>query len=220
MWVRNRTGNSISLMVNVHLQSRSVKKPRPRPRGNYLAQPICGRLCLSLVFCLLVISMIPGTAAGQGDFADEYQLKAAMLYNLAQFVEWPASAYPDSQAPILLCILGRDPFGNFLTSTVLKQTVNGRPVLVFHPHDQEVRGCHVLYISSSERKTVAQIFSNLNGSSVLTVGEMTQFATHGGMIQFSLENQQVRFDINTDAASRAGLKISSKLLVLAQIVKN
>src|ERR1700686_1187095 len=103
-------------MVNMYLQSCSVKKPRARPGGNFLARPICARLRLSLVFCLLLISMIPRTAAGQGDSADEYELKAAMLYNLTQFVEWPASAYPDPQAPVLLCILGRDPFGSLLTS--------------------------------------------------------------------------------------------------------
>lgn len=165
-------------------------------------------------------SMMPRTTAGQADSAGEYELKAAMLYNLTQFVEWPASAYPDLHAPILLCILGRDPFGSSLTATVLRKTVNGRPVLIRHPqNDKEARGCHVLYISSSERKATAQIYATLNGSSVLTVGEMTQFAAHGGMIQFSLEDQQVRFDINLDAASRAGLKISSKLLVLARIVK-
>jgi hypothetical protein len=177
---------------------------------------------MSLVFLLLLAhSMVPRIAAGQEDSTGEYELKAAMLYNLTHFVEWPASAYPDPQAPLLLCILGKDPFGSILTSTLLKKTVNGRPVLLLHPqNDKEVRGCHVLYISSSERKTIAQIFSTLNGSSILTVGEMTQFAAHGGMIQFSLEDQQVHFDINLDATSRAGLKISSKLLQLARIVKD
>jgi hypothetical protein len=165
--------------------------------------------------------MIPRIAAGQADSAGEYELKAAMLYNLTRFVEWPPSAYPDPQAPIFLCILGKDPFGSSLTSLVLKQTVNGRLVLIRHPeNDKAVRGCHVLYISSSERKTIVQIFSTLKGSSVLTVGEMSQFAAHGGMIQFSLEDQQVRFAINLDAASQAGLKISSRLLVLARIIKD
>lgn len=208
------------MMINMYLQSRSVKKPRARPGGNFSARPICGRLRLSLVFCLLGSLLIPGTVAGQGDSAEEYELKAAMLHNLTQFVEWPASAYPNPQAPLLLCILGRDPFGSVLTSRILKRPVNGRPVLVLYPHDQEIRGCQVLYISSSVRKTTAQIFSTLKGSSVLTVGEMTQFAARGGMVQFALEDQKVRFDINLDAASRAGLKISSKLLALAQIVKN
>lgn len=87
-------------------------------------------------------------------------------------------------------------------------------------NDKEIRGCHILYMSSFERKTAAQVLSTLNGSSVLTVGEMTKFAAHGGMIQFSLEDHQVRFDSNLDAASRARLKISSKLLALAEIVKN
>ena len=208
-------------MVNMYLQSLSVKKPRARPGGNFLARPTCRRLRLSLVFCLLVSSMILRTAAGQGGSAEEYELKAAMLYNLTQFVEWPASAYPNPQAPILLCIIGRDPFGSALTSVALKKAVNGRPLLIFHPQiDKDVRGCQILYISSSERKTTPQIFSTLDGASVLTVGEMTQFAANGGMIQFSLADQQVHFDINLEAASRAGLKISSKLLVLAQIVKN
>lgn len=161
------------------------------------------------------------TAGAQEDSVDEYKLKAAMLYHLKEFVEWPASAYLDRHSPILLCILGQDPFANSLDSTILKETDNGRLVLIRHLHNEtEIPGCHILYISSSERKTTAHIFSALNGSSTLTVGEMAQFAAHGGIIQFSLEEQHVRFDINLDAASRAGLRISSKLLALAQIVKN
>jgi hypothetical protein len=83
-----------------------------------------------------------------------------------------------------------------------------------------IHGCHVVYISSSERKSVAEIFSSLKGTSVLSVGEMAQFAARGGMIQFSLEEKQVRFEINLDAVSRAELKISSRLLMLARIVKD
>jgi len=209
-------------MVNMRLQSRSAKKPHAPPAGTFLARPIFERLRASLVFCLLLVhSMIPGTAAGQGGSVEEYKLKAAMLYNLTYFVEWPPSAYPDPRAPILLCILGRDPFENSLTSIALRQPVKGRPVRIFHPqNDKEVRGCQILYISSSERRTITQIYSTLNGSGVLTVGEMARFAANGGMIQFSLEDQQVRFDINLDAASRAGLMISSKLLALARIVKD
>ena len=209
-------------MIRMQQQSRSVNEPRAWPGGKLLARPVGELLRVPLLFCLLLAhSMAPKIAAGQGDSAGEYELKAAMLYNLTRFVEWPPSAYPDPQAPILLCILGRDPFGSSLTSIVSRQTVNGRPVLLRHPqNDKDVRGCHVLYISSSERKTTAQILSTLKGSGVLTVGEMTQFAARGGMIQFSLQDQQVRFDINLDAASRAGLKISSRLLLLARIVKD
>jgi hypothetical protein len=81
---------------------------------------------------------------------------------------------------------------------------------------KEIRGCQVLYISSSEKKDIVQLLSTLKGASVLTVGEMAQFAARGGMIQFSLEEKQVRFDINLEEASQAGLKISSKLLTLRE----
>ena len=180
------------------------------------------RLFRPLVLCLLAAcAPSPQVALGQTDSAGEYELKAAMLYNLTRFVEWPSSVYPDSQTPTILCILGRDPFANALTSIVSSQTVDGRHLEVRHVQNvREIRGCQVLYISSSEKKDIVQLLSTLKGTSVLTVGEMAQFAARGGMIQFSLEEKQVRFDINLDEASQAGLKISSKLLTLSRIVKD
>jgi uncharacterized protein DUF4154 len=173
-------------------------------------------------FCLVLVhAFTPGIAAGQQDSAGEYELKAAMLHNLTRFVEWPTSAYADAQAPTVLCILGQDPFGSSLASIVSRQAVNGRRTEIRHiSNDKEIRGCHVLYISSSERKSIVAILSTLKGASVLTVGETAQFAARGGMIQFSLEEKQVHFEINLEAASEADLKISSRLLVLARIVKD
>ena len=204
--------------MNLHRQS--LKKTRDGPWGRFFARLMRGRPIVPLVFCLVHL-LTPSTAAGQGNSVDEYKLKTAMLYSLINFVEWPDSAYSDRQAPIQLCILGRDPFESSLTSTATQETANGRIVLVRQlQNDKDLRSCQVLYISSSERKIAERILSTLTGSSVLTVGETTQFAEHGGMIQFSLEDQRVHFEINLDAASRAGLKISSKLLALAQIVKS
>jgi YfiR/HmsC-like len=204
----------------MNLQRRSLKKPTALTRGTFLDRLIRGLRIVPFVFFLVHI-LVPRTADGQEDFVDEYKLKAAMLYNLTHFVEWPESAYPDRHAPIFLCILGQDPFASSLTSTLPKETDNGRPVLIRRlQSEKETPGCHILYISSSERKSAAYIFATLNGASILTVGEMTQFAAHGGIIQFSMEDQHVRFDINVDAASRAGIRISSKLLALAQIVRN
>ena len=159
-------------------------------------------------------------AAAQGS-ANEYEVKAAILYNLTRFVEWPSSAYADAQAPIILCLAGHDPFGPYLASLTSKETVNGRPVQIRHIRgNTDLNGCHILYISSSERKNVISILAALKGSSVLTVGEMAQFATRGGMVQFELEEKQVHFDINLDASVQAQLKISARLLVLAKIVKD
>lgn len=144
-----------------------------------------------------------------------------MLYNLMQFVEWPSSAYSDAHSPSVLCVLGWNPFGDSLASLVSDKVVDGRHVETRHvTHGEQIRGCHVLYISSSERKHLPQVFSNLSGATVLTVGEMSHFAERGGMIQFALEEQQVHFEVNVDAASRSGLTISARLLALAHIVNS
>jgi hypothetical protein len=160
-------------------------------------------------------------ASAQSGQVGEYELKATILYNLSRFVEWPSSAYADPQAPTVLCILGQDPFGDSLKALGQKQDSNGRPMAIRQlKKENSIRECHVLYISTSERKTLTQILSRLKGSSVLTVGEMSQFAMQGGIIQFTLEDKQVHFEINLDAASRMTLKISSRLLVLARIVQD
>lgn len=174
-----------------------------------------------LLLCIvLALVLVPEAALAQ-DSAGEYELKAAMLFNLTRFVEWPTAAYADAQAPTVLCILGRDPFGDSLTSMASGQSAGGRAVQIRRiANSKETRGCHVVYISSSERKNIAQILAVLKGTSVLTVGEMGQFAARGGMIQFSLEEKQVRFEVNLEAASEADLKISSRLLVLARVVKD
>jgi len=200
---------------------RSGKRPWSRRWGGLPAALISRRSRVFLVLQLVLVALAvnPRKAAAQEDSAGEYELKAALFYNLMRFVDWPDSAYAGPQAPIVVCILGRDPFGDSLASLAPKQAANGRPALIHRiQQDKDTRDCHVLYISSSERKNLAHILSTLNGSSILTVGEIARFATRGGMIQFGLQDKQVRFDINLAAASRVGLKISSRLLVLARIV--
>ncbi|HKW63972.1 MAG TPA: YfiR family protein [Candidatus Acidoferrum sp.] len=200
-------------------KKRAANEPR-HWRESRLAGRAARALRLDLLLCLvLALVFVPETALAQ-DSAGEYELKAAMLLNLTRFVEWPASAHADAQTPMVLCILGRDPFGDSLTSIASNPGASGRAVQIRRiAHGKEIRGCHVVYISSSERKDIAQILARLKGTSVLTVGEMAQFAARGGMIQFSLEEKQVRFEVNLEAASESELKISSRLLVLARIVK-
>lgn len=200
-------------------QRRSQSEPPSRRRGRPAARSLRGLRIVPLAFCLLQVLAFKTAAAQEGP-VDEYKLKAAILYNLTYFVEWPDSA-SSRQAPIVLCILGQDPFASSIASTIPQKTHDDRPVLVRHVQsDKKFSGCHILYIGSSERKSAAHIFSSLGGSSTLTVGETAQFAAQGGMIQFSVEDQRVRFDINVNATSRAGLKISSKLLALSQVVRN
>ena len=207
-------------MILANKQTHCASEPRARRESKLRSRFRRGLFRMLLVFCVaLAHGFAPTPAVGQ-ESAGEYELKAAMFYNLTRFVEWPPSAYADPQAPTALCILGRDPFGESLTSLIAGRVENGRPLVIRHlRNDKETAACQVLYISSSEKKNIASIFKSLRGACVLTVGEMAEFAARGGMIQFSLEEKQVRLEINLEAASEADIRISSRLLVLARIVK-
>src|SRR5437899_6860845 len=193
------------------------------------ARPVWPRaLCVSTGKVLALILVAAGALTGgipqagtQSEPPTEYQIKAAFLYNFAKFVEWPADAFADPHAPIVLGVVGEDPFGSVLDKIVLGKTVNGRGLVIKRlKPGSDLRNCHILFVSSSERKHMSQILESLQGSSVLTVGETDRFAQSGGVINFIFEENKVRFEINSETAARAGLKISSKLLALARIVTN
>jgi hypothetical protein len=149
----------------------------------------------------------------------EYQVKAAYLFNFLKFVEYPGESFTDSLAPIVIGVVGDDPFGDALPQVVLGKTVQGRDLVIrLYRNGEDLRGAHILFISASERKRLPMILSGLRGSSVLTVSDAAGFLEAGGMIQFLNENDRVRFAINVDATSRAKLKMSSKLLSLAKVV--
>ena len=146
----------------------------------------------------------------------EYELKAAFLFNFAKFVEWPPDAYADTNAPIVIGILGENVFGNNLQKIINDRKVNNRG-FQFRNFDSptDATNCQILFISASKKNDFAKIISTLHNASVLTVSETDGFLKAGGMINFLLEGNNVRFQISDDAAKKARLKISSKLLSLA-----
>jgi hypothetical protein len=151
---------------------------------------------------------------------DEYRVKAAFLYNFAKFVEWPALTDKTGKNPLRICVLGQDPFGSVLGDTVNGKTVLGRPFLVTNvPNVSQAATCQILFISASEQKRIRSIIVQLRTPGVLTVGETEGFANQGGIVNFKLESGRVRLEINVEAAEQAKLRISSKVLSLAQIVK-
>jgi YfiR/HmsC-like len=150
--------------------------------------------------------------------ASEYQVKAAFLYNFAKFVEWPAGGGAD--APLVIGVLGKDPFGGEIDRAVEGKTVNGRRLTIKRFSSLEAyEYCHILFVSSSERNKLPQIIAAVRNSSVLTVSETDRFAHIGGIINFVTIENRIRFEINQAAAERAGLKISSKLLSLGRVVR-
>jgi len=175
----------------------------------------------SLVSRLSLILAWGGTAvAGPLPSMDEYQVKAAFLYNFAKFVVWPAPRLGGANDSIEICILGSDPFGDLLDASVHGKRVEGRPFVVRRTPDvRKAFGCHILFVSSSERKKVNAILAEVRSCGILTIGEVEGFAAQGGVINFKLESGRVRFEINVDAAEQQGLRISSKLLSLAEVVK-
>ena len=162
---------------------------------------------------LLVLFATPQEAA------PEYELKAAFLYNFATYADWPADAFPDPRAPFRVGVCGKDPFGPLLEEAFLGKTVGGRPIVVKRsPEVADLGSCQLVFVPASERTSRALLA--LEGTRALTVGEREGFAQEGGCVNFYLEGKRVRFEINPEAAKRAGLKISSKLLRLARIVKD
>ena len=177
---------------------------------------------LGLVIGLLIASQAAGLDRGslaraQDAQPTEYEVKAAFLYNFARFIEWPADAFDGPQTPLVIGILGEDPFGSALDDIIARKTVRGRAVVVRRLHrDQDLRGCHLLFISASEKKRLPEILLSLRGSTVVTVSEIDRFIYSGGTINLLVENSRVRFEVNLDAAARARAKISAKLLALAR----
>ena len=170
---------------------------------------------LRVVSCLLVLLIASAVSAAT---PGEYEVKAVFLFNFTQFVEWPSSAFAGSDAPLVIGVLGEDPFGSALDQAVVGETINGRPLAVRRYRSaDEVSGCHILFVGVSKTK-LATTLAQLRPRSILTVSDLPDFARQGGIIQFVTVANRIRLQINLDAATQARLTISSKLLRPSEIV--
>lgn len=142
----------------------------------------------------------------------EYDVKAACVANFTQFVKWPDKAFSDAGAPFTIGILGDDPFGGVLEKLVQGKTVSGRKIVIRRARKAEdLRNCHLVFISKSEQARIAECLGAFHGGTALIVGETDQFTRQGGMIGFWMQGKTVRFSINSGAAQRAALELSSRL---------
>ena len=150
----------------------------------------------------------------------EYRVKLAFLYNFAQFIQWPPEAFPGPSAPLLICVAGPNPFQGGIEQGLRGRQVGGHPISVIKlKSGDDLRGCHIIFVRASEKKAEARILTALKGASTLTVGESAGFADLGGVINLTLDENKLRLEVNLDAATQTRLRISSKLLALAKIVK-
>jgi hypothetical protein len=167
-------------------------------------------------------SVLHASCAWAGDDANvEYKVKATFLAGFSQFVEWPKEALGPTDAPIVIGVLGEDPFGDFLEQAAARKTANGRAIQIkrFQDPAKAAAGSHILFISTSEKNRLPKIFQELKDKPILTVSEMPAFVREGGMIRFVLRDERVQLEINPQTAESCKLRISSKLLRLANIVE-
>src|ERR1700736_1028474 len=159
-------------------------------------------------------------ALSQNEEGAEYSVKLGFLYNFTKFIEWPPDSFRDPGAPLAICIVGHDPFRQDLEAELRTRKVGDHPVEVRTrtPNDK-LSVCHIVFVPATEKNQAGGILRGLQGSRTLTVGETEGFAVLGGIINLTVEDNKVHFEINRLAADRAGLKISSKLLRIAKIVK-
>ena len=204
------------MMQNRWLNKTANSKKSPLPISG-----AWGRRSLRLVLLPLLCALVcfGGSNPAESHSAQEYEVKAVFLYNFAKFVEWSPGALGSPDEPLIIAVIGKDPFGRAL-DLIKDKTVGGRTILIRRFAGIEDLGkCHILFIASSDREEVSHIVRATKNLSILTVGELKGMGATGVVINFIIENSKVRFEINPDAANRAGLKISSHLLKLARIIR-
>jgi hypothetical protein len=150
----------------------------------------------------------------------EYQLKAVFLYNFTQFVEWPEEVFAESDSPLVIGILGKDPFGSYLEEIVQGEARNGHAILVQrYSNVKQIINCHILFIEPAFTSKEEIVLKELKDKKILTVSDGNNFIKHGGMIRFANERNKIKLQINLSAVRKSDITISSKLLRLSEIIE-
>lgn len=181
------------------------------------------RMLVGFALCWLAVLWLGFCWAGSSSNEDrpartEYEVKAAFLLKLPNFVNWPTNAFSSVDAPLVVGILGKDPFGKVIDELARAARLRGRPVMVCRLRTVKEaidKNCHVLFVASSEKDAVEEIVAGIGDRPILTAGDAPGLTTHGIMINFVVTNKTVKFEINEKRAREAGLRISSQLLDLA-----
>lgn len=160
-----------------------------------------------LLACLCLCSAVRAADA------TEYEIKAAFIYNLINFTQWPGTVFESQSAPLRVCVVGRDPFGTTLQETLAGERIGPRPISLERPALQAARQCHVIFVSEGTAPPRLP-----TDAAVLTIGESEMFWRAGGIVNFVVEGGRVRFDVNATAADRKGLRLSANVLRVARRV--
>jgi hypothetical protein len=179
------------------------------------------RLRLLVTIAMVILPILGLDAQAQdSSVSSEYLIKAGFIYNFANLVQWPSNAFTQPDSPIVIGILGADPFGTVLDRVLAGKKVNGRIFVVKRLKSvPDLKECQIVFVSSSEMPHLAEAIRLIKGMPILTIGELPGFAQRGGIINLVLEDNKVHFEVNVEAAKEAELNLSSRLLALARIVQ-
>lgn len=172
----------------------------------------CAIIALALASGVLAL---PDSALSQRVY-EEYEVKAAFIYNFMLFVDWPNETGKKPEDPYTICVLGEDPFGKFLDAIAKTKKVNTRPIKIQRIKTlEEFQSAHILFISKSEQRNLKKVLETVGGKPVLTIADFPGFADNGGVLEFLLINNRVNFRVNEKIANQAKLRLSAQLLNLA-----
>ena len=188
--------------------------PRRQPAGRQALFPIVS----CAISALMVVAAVARAAQSQSQ-TEEYRVKAALLFHFAELVDWPVNAFATDTSPITICTIGQDPFDGELETSLSGKSIGARAIRILHLKEpRDLAGCQMLFVGSNENKRVPSVLAEVGKAPIMTVGESDGFLEHGGMVRLDLEDGKIRFAVNLDASDQAGLKISSRLLLLAETV--
>ncbi len=201
---------------------KTIKNQNPMDSHSLESDTKLFNLCYSKLLNASIILVLFTTiyihyAYAQKKTFGEYEVKAAFIYNFLKFIEWPESAPSDST--INLCIIGDDPFGTAINPVEGDSKSNKKILIKRYNKPTGLEGCKILFICRSEKRQLSDILNAIKNMNVLTISDTEGFAEQGVIINFYIQDNKIRFEINKNAADRAGLKISSRLLSLAKIIQ-
>jgi len=214
-WVTDFHFSLFTSHFSIPLHSDVEKKIMKVP-CSYMPYPN-SRISAFVIIFLICLTAVPVSVSSSETRA--YEIKAAFLYNFVKFVEWPESLMKQSRGIITVGIMGTGDFGNSFDVIAGRSVKDMKLSVRYFEKAEDIRACHLLFVSDSEKNRLRDILESVRGYPVLTVGDAEDFSTLGGIIRFYTENNKVRFEINISAASKADLKISAKLLEVAKIAK-
>lgn len=168
---------------------------------------------------IVLMAMLPVVALAQEAAPSEYQVKARLLLVFLDFVEWPADAFSSDDAPVIIGVLGEDPFGKDLDQVLRNQQVRGRPIAVRRARQAEdLLSAHLVFVSQSERNQLAEVLAILDRGPAVTLSEVNGFCRRGGILNFSIEDRKISFEANPSAARQKGIRLGAQLLKRATII--